>query len=240
MPDPLEDSAEFKAQILKDPQALLEDVDVMKALISAGDGRAGRNVVDLRGVLVERLETRLGRLEDTHRSVISAAYENLAGTNQIHRAVLALLEHEEDYAAFLATVAEDLPNILAVDFVRVGLETAARDEGLPLGPAGPLAPVVVALAPGAVAARFGIPGAGGTHRAVLLRQSHAADARLFGDREGEVQSEALLRLDFGPGRLPGLLILGAHDPRRFSPDQGVDLLTFFGAVFERKMRRWAE
>ncbi|QDL91120.1 DUF484 family protein [Paroceanicella profunda] len=238
MPTPLEDSAEFKAQILKDPEALLEDAEVMKALISAGEARIGRNVVDLRGVLVERLESRLGRLEDTHRSVISAAYENLAGTNQIHRAVLALLDHQ-DFGTFLDTVANDLPNILAVDFVRVGLETTEREAGLPVGPVGPHAAVAVALAPGAVAARFGVPGAGGTHRAVLLRQSQAADSRLFGDREGSVRSEALLRLDLGHGRLPGLLILGAEDPRRFSPDQGVDLLTFFGAVFERALRRWA-
>ena len=70
----------------------------MRALLRADRRSAGRNVVDLRGVLVERLEERLDRLEDTHREVLAAAYENVAGMNQVHRACLALLD-AEDFAA---------------------------------------------------------------------------------------------------------------------------------------------
>jgi uncharacterized protein YigA (DUF484 family) len=47
-----------------------------------------------------------------------------------------------------------------------------------------------------------------------------------------------LRLDFGAGTLPGLLILAAKDPEQFSPAQGTDLLTFFATIFERALRRW--
>ena len=36
----------------------------------------------------------------------------------------------------------------------------------------------------------------------------------------------------------GLLAFGATDPLRFHPDQGTDLLAFFGGVFERSLRRW--
>ncbi len=78
--------------ILARPERLLEDRDVMNALVAANERAMGANVVDLRGIAMQRLETRLDRLEDTHRSVIAAAYENLAGTNQVHRAILQLLE----------------------------------------------------------------------------------------------------------------------------------------------------
>ncbi|MEO9865167.1 DUF484 family protein, partial [Yoonia sp.] len=47
-----------------------------------------------------------------------------------------------------------------------------------------------------------------------------------------------LKLDFGPNRLPGMLVMGSEDPHQFTPQQGTDLLTFFGGVFERAMRRW--
>jgi uncharacterized protein YigA (DUF484 family) len=47
-----------------------------------------------------------------------------------------------------------------------------------------------------------------------------------------------MRLKFGAGRLPGMLVLGAEDPHQFSPHQGTDLLAFFAGVFERIMRRW--
>ena len=53
-----------------------------------------------------------------------------------------------------------------------------------------------------------------------------------------IRSEACLKLDFGKGRLPGLLVMGAEDPHQFSPQQGTDLLMFFAGVFERAMRRW--
>ena len=49
----------------------------MRALIAANERAMGGNIVDLRGIAMERLEARLDRLEDTHRSVIAAAYENL-------------------------------------------------------------------------------------------------------------------------------------------------------------------
>jgi uncharacterized protein YigA (DUF484 family) len=45
-------------------------------------------------------------------------------------------------------------------------------------------------------------------------------------------------LDFGRGKLPGLLLMGSDDPHQFTPQHGTDLLAFFGGVFERVMRRW--
>ncbi len=75
-------------------------------------------------------------------------------------------------------------------------------------------------------------------RPVTLRQVMPDNDALYRDRAGYVRSEALLRLDFGKGRLPGMLVLGAEDPHQFKPTQGTDLLAFFAGVFERTMRRW--
>ena len=83
----------------------------MRALLQADRSAMGRNVVDLRGVLVDRLEERLDRLEDTHREVLAAAYENVAGMNQVHRACLALLE-PADFAGFLKVLTCDIAPIL--------------------------------------------------------------------------------------------------------------------------------
>ena len=64
------------------------------------------------------------------------------------------------------------------------------------------------------------------------------DDAIYGEAAGWVRSEACLTLDFGTGRLPGMLVMGAEDPHQFTPQQGSDLLAFFGGVFERAMRRW--
>ena len=69
--------------ITKNPRIVLDAPDVMRALLAAHDETLGQNIVDLRSVAMQRLEAQLGRLEETNRSVIAAAYDNLAGT-QFH------------------------------------------------------------------------------------------------------------------------------------------------------------
>jgi uncharacterized protein YigA (DUF484 family) len=228
---------EIKDRILADPSLILEDHDLMRALLAADrQNSAGRNVVDLRGVLVDRLEERLDRLEDTHREVLAAAYENVAGTNQVHRACLALLE-AEDFAGFLKALTHDVANILGVEVIRLGLEAPAAKPGQFLGPKGPLNGVVVAL-PSAGVDDYIRQGRGLGARKVTLRQVAGGSPELFREHAETIRSEALLRLDLGEGKLDGLLVFGAVDPHRFHPDQGVDLLNFFAGVFERSMRRW--
>jgi uncharacterized protein len=228
--------AELRERILSDPDVILEDQALMRALLAADRSAAGRNVVDLRGVLVDRLEERLDRLEDTHREVLAAAYENVAGMNQIHRAALALLD-VQDFADFLRVLTRDVAMILGVEIIRLGLEAPAAEPGQPLGPPGPLRHVIVALPPGGVEA-YVMQGRGLGGRKVTLRRLEPAPATLYGAEADVIRSEAVIRVDLGAGNLGGILGLGAIDANRFHPDQGVDLLTFLGGVFERGLRRW--
>jgi uncharacterized protein YigA (DUF484 family) len=230
-------SDDWRDRILSDPDLILDDRDLMRALITANDRQMGGNIVDMRGIAMERLENRLDRLEDTHRSVIAAAYENLAGTNQIHRAILALLDQTE-FTAFLKTLANDVSSTLRVDRVRLVLESAEATET-----AAPhvqkLEDVLTVVAPGFVE-NYITGGRAIPHRQVTLRQVGDGSARIFGADAAWIKSEALLNLDLGKGRLPGLLVMGAEDPHQFRPSQGTDLLTFFGGVFERLMQRWLD
>ncbi len=222
----------IRDQIIADPEVILEDRDVMRALVAANESSLGPNIVDLRGIAIDRLESRLERLEDTHRSVISAAYENLAGTNMIHRAVLRLLE-ATDFPAFLDDLGE-VAEILRVDTLRLVLETEHPEEAEALAR---VADVLVTVARGRTDAYI----TGGRNlpaRPVTLRQVQPDTDEIYGENADWIHSEALLRLDLGAGRLPGMLALGSEDPHQFKPTQGTDLLGFFGGVFERAMRRW--
>ncbi|MDG1279903.1 MAG: DUF484 family protein [Pseudorhodobacter sp.] len=224
---------DLRDRIIAEPETILEDHDVMRALIAANERAMGSNIVDLRGIAMERLETRLDRLEDTHRSVIAAAYENLAGTNQVHRAILQMLD-PLTFEEFLQVVAGDVAETLRVDSVRLVLESVqAKDE-----PAlRKLGEVLYIAEPGFIA-DYITAGRNISLRPVTLRQVVPASDELYGDKTAWVRSEALLRLDFGKGRLPGMLVMGAEDPHQFKPTQGTDLLVFFASVFERTMRRW--
>lgn len=226
---------DIRDRLIAQPEVILEDRDLMKALIAANEKALGTNIVDLRGIAMERLEARLDRLEDTHRSVIAAAYENLAGTNQIHRAILRMLD-PVDFEAFLHNLGAEVGQILRVDQVRLVLESpqgeAGADEAVRR-----LGDVLSVAGPGFVD-QYMSGGRSGAPRAVVLRQVPEADAAIFGRGADAIRSEAVMRLDLGTGRLPGMLILGANDAHQFRANQGTDLLTFFAGVFERAMRRW--
>ena len=112
------EAPDIRALILRDPDLILEDQALMQALLAADRKAYGRKVVDLRGVLVERLEERLDRLQDTHREVLAAAYDNVAGMNQIHRASLALLE-PADFEGFLTVLNRDVAPMLGVEVIRL-------------------------------------------------------------------------------------------------------------------------
>ena len=224
---------DMRDRILAEPETLLEDRDVMNALIGANERLMGGNVVDLRGIAMERLENRLDRLEDTHRTVIAAAYENLAGTNQVHRAILQMLD-PLSFEDFLKTMATDVAQTLRVDCVRLVLETVQEAEDPALRRLGD----VLSIAAPGVFADYLTAGRNVPQRPVVLRQVLPQSDAIYGERAGWIRSEALMKLDFGTGRLPGMLVLGAEDPHQFKPTHGTDLLAFFAGVFERTMRRW--
>lgn len=225
--------ASVRKKILTDPDLLLEDADIMRALVAANEKAMGSNIVDLRGVAMERLENRLDRLEDTHRSVIAAAYENLAGTNQIHRAILRILDANK-FEDFLMDLGGDVADILRVDSIRLILETdeTTRDAALDK------VNKVLTVGQRGFVESYVTMGRNIPLRQVTLRQIRPKDDVVYADKAEYIRSEACLKLDFGPGRMPGMLVLGSEDPHQFTPQQGPDLLAFFASVFERTMRRW--
>lgn len=224
---------ELREKIISEPDMILDDLDVMRALIAANEKAGGGNIVDLRGIAMDRLEDRLDRLEDTHRGVIAAAYENLAGTNQIHRAILRMMD-PLDFETFLRDLGGDVADILRVDAVKLLLETKVEDEDPVVRKLGD---VLVTAEPEFINTYLTL-GRNIPARDVTLRQITPDTDIIYGDEAGFIHSEACLKLNFGSGRLPGLLVLGSEDPHMFKPTQGTDLLSFFAGVFEKTMRRW--
>jgi uncharacterized protein YigA (DUF484 family) len=225
----------LKARILREPALVLDDREVMQALIEADGARVGRNVVDLRGALVKRLEGRLEALEARHRSVIAAAYETLAGASQVHRTALLLLEQRR-FAEFLRALLVEAPGILALDAARLVIETAEDAAALDgLDPA--IARLIVAMPPDGIDAYLALGDAPGRD-AVWLRPSPPEAELIWGEEAHLAKSEALIGLDLGPGAPRALLAFGSEDGARFSPDHGVDLVTFLGGVVARSLGRW--
>src|SRR5690606_19597576 len=160
---------EIRDRIIAEPEVILEDRDLMRALIAANERAMGSNIVDLRAIAMDRLAARLDRLEDTHRSVIAAAYENLAGTNLVHRAILAMLE-PTGFEAFLTNLGSGVAQALRVDCLRLVLEStgSAAEPGLDR-----FGEILAVAEPGFVESYLR-GGRAAPHRNVVLRQVRPA------------------------------------------------------------------
>jgi len=235
-PSPLHQPS-LQEQIIAAPELVLDDLDVMQALLAANDRIQGPKVVDLRSRVVQRLENQLEQLEDTHRSVVSAAYDNLAGTNMVHRALLAVMEHDRLEDMLLA-LNSDIAHMLRIDCIRLLLESAEPGTQVMLAR---LQPVLHLVPQGFLAAYLDIEhprGARHLEQSVTLRPSPLPPPPHYRGSDYPVLSEAVMRIDLGPGRLPGVLLFGSSDPQHFRAVQGTELLAFFGAAFERVLKRW--
>jgi uncharacterized protein len=212
--------------IMADPAVLLDDKDIMRVLVAANERAMGPNIVDMRGIAMDRLEARLDRLEDTHRSVIAAAYDNVAGTAQIQRAVLRMLEPQR-FETFLRDLGDDVKAILRVDSLRLVIESdhADGEDGVERLDS------VLIMEPRGFVDTYMRGYRGGPARNVVLRP--LGYASLHGD---DIRSEACLKLDLGED--VGMMVLGSRDERHFQPQHGTDLLSFLGAVTERALRRF--
>lgn len=216
--------------IIKNPRIVLDSPEVMRALLTTHDEIRGQNIVDLRSVAMKQLETQLNRLEATNRSVIAAAYDNLAGTQQIHRALLKLME-PTDLSGFLNMIGSEMIDVMLIDYACLILETQDQSPD----PSLEQHSAVVKLAPKNFVAQYLCQN---LDAKVTLRKVTTPDAFVYSEMREVVGSEACLQLDFGPGTVSGLLILAAKDAEQFSPAQGTDLLTFFATIFERAVRQW--
>lgn len=223
----------IRNDIISEPGIILDDSELMQALIQADEQQMGSNIVDLRGAAMERQKARFERLEETHRHVIAAAYENMSSTNQIHRAILTVLD-AETFDEFLDNLAGAITDILRVDATRLVLESSLSDDDPALQG---LNGVLAVTEPGFIK-DYLTRGRDHEPRQITLRQVQPDSTAIHGEKAEWIRSEACLLLDLGPGRLPGMLVFGAEDPHQFKPTQGTDLLSFFAGTFERAMRRW--
>jgi len=227
---------EVREEILSNPKAFLEDHEVMRALIAADRQKQPSNVIDLRSIAMDRMEDRLNKLEDTHRTVIAAAYDNVSSMNQIHRAILSVLE-PDDFNGFLRYVEHDLAPTLGIEAASLCLETQAVSTGQGPSLSKEFGTGVTFMAIGEVE-DYITHGRNMNSRPVTMRSVRSDGVLLFADSPEPILSEALLKLDLGTGNLPGMLVLGSKNADQFAPAQGSDLLLFLGGIFSRIMRRW--
>ena len=228
--------SDFRKRILQDPEALLNDREVMRALISASSNNAPTNVIDLKSVVLKRVEGSVDEIEGQNSNIISAAYKNISTTFRVHSAILEALE-PKTFTEFLNFLKTDWANSLGIDVARLCLEapSISKDDIPQLQTE--FGPSVIFLQEGEIDHYITL-GQDNDPRSVTLRQIRKGASNIYSNIAPELRSEALMKLDLGQGNSPGLLLLGSINPDQFLPNMGTDLFVFYGSIFEKVMQRW--
>lgn len=223
---------DLRTHLLAEPEEILDDKDLMAALIAASERAQGPNVVDMRGIAMARLEARVETLEGTQRDVIIAAYDNLRSTTMLHRATLDVIDAHR-LQTLLDILGGAVLQSLRLSSIRLVLEPDVVGTSLPvLAASSP----VLATAEAGFIEDYLTQGRKIQTRPITLRQATQAAAEVYGS-EAEVTSEALLLLTCKTRPVRAMLALGSEDPARFKPAHGTDLLAFFSGVVERVLNR---
>lgn len=223
----------LRDQILSDPGMILDDPDLMRAIVAAQDAAHDSRVVDMRGAVMAKMESQIDRIETAHRSVIEAAYDNVSTTQQVHRAILTMLLPLE-FDSFLDMLDSSVADCLRLRAIRLVMEAESDRPDSDLNPISG----TLSVMPAAAVAAY----RDDRHRAravpVQLRVVAHGDPHVYGVAAADIRSEALVEMDMGLGRAPALLVLGSDDPAHFAPGQATDLLELFTRVCERMLRSW--
>jgi len=228
--------SDFRKRILQDPEALLNDREVMRALISASSNNATTNVIDLKSVVLKRLEGRVDEIEGQNSNILSAAYKNISTTFRVHSAILEALE-PKTFTEFLNFLKTDWANSLGIDVARLCLEAPSINKDDIPQLQTEFGPSVIFLQEGEIDHYITL-GQDNDPRSVTLRQIRKGASNIYSNIAPELRSEALMKLDLGQGNSPGLLLLGSINPDQFLPNMGTDLFVFYGSIFEKVMQRW--
>ncbi|PWR03938.1 DUF484 domain-containing protein [Meridianimarinicoccus roseus] len=224
----------LRDQLISDPGIVLDDPDILRALVGAEEAARGTNVRDMRGLAMQRLESRLDALENQHQNVIAAAYYNVSTTSQVHRAILTMIA-PTDFDAFLENLDTHVADCLRIRAVRLVMEAETENPDSDLNP---ISGALSVLPAGGVAQVQSGGSTSARRYPVILRQVGSGAPRVYGTAAADIRSEAVVQLNLGETRAPGLLVLGADDPGHFAPGQATDLLELFARVCERLVRGW--
>lgn len=218
--------AQVLAYLTAHPKLLLNNPKILAEI--APDRRFdSETVVDMQRFVVQRLRRQVDELKASSEHLVTTTRSNMSILEKTHDCALAILG-AEDFKELGALLAEEIPLYLGVDAAAIGVEVNPQEGSLPPGAEAALR----ILTPGTVDMLVG------TGEPSRLRTKADGGTALYGEAEGLVTSDALVRLE-PRGNMPlGVFAVGSRDEGYFSDDQGTELLGFLSEVVRYAVARW--
>ena len=201
--------------VLANADALRADTALLQQLGLRNAPEA--NVVEFGPAALSRLEAARDREMSARQAIEATARANFQAQSQTHALIVDLLEARNN-----ADLAHRLDEG-AQDRFGVGMGVVAVEGAAPRG--------WRTLDPGLIDHLLGPHG--------LARMGPCSPIEpLFGERAGEIQSLAMVRMALWTPLRNGVLVFGSADPEGFTSDMGPELVALLARVIERTAERW--
>ncbi len=186
----------------------------------------GGDVVDFQQFQLKNLQKNSKSLKGKYESLVDFCRDNLSVQGQVHDAVLRLVR-AADLEQLLEVITIDLVSLFDLDVVRLAVESEAAEfyetyytehnySGIVFIPTGTAERLL------------------GGKKSLLVDEAKAQAlpgfAEIFADCSGLIQSFALLPLEQERLDYNILLAFGVRAKGRFSPGQGIELLSFLARI----------
>ena len=107
-----------RKKILKNPDLILLDKELLLALLKDSDFPDQEKLVDIRNVFLKKLGDKVEKLKTTNSQIIRHAYENQLGIKKIHKCCLETIE-TKDIDALFKFLCFKATEILGVDIIKI-------------------------------------------------------------------------------------------------------------------------
>lgn len=216
---------QIRAWLKKHPDFLAENSDLLTSMVPPKHDQ-GAGVLDFQRFMLDRIRGDAEHLRKTQRDLIANARANMNTQGRVHSAVLFMLD-ARSFEQLITTITEDMAVLLDIDTICLVVESAGTT------PPGMQQGGVRVIQRGSVDLWLG-------GKDAILIGDYQGDPELFGPAASLVRSQALCRLNIGPGAPAGMLVFGSRDPEFFHAGQATELLVFLGRVVERMVAIWLD
>ena len=211
-----------RQKILKNPDLILLDKELLLALLKDTDFPDEENLVDIRNVFLKKLGDKVEKLKTTNNQIIRHAYENQLGIKKIHKCCLDTIE-TKDIKSIFGFLCSKATEILRVDVIKIVLSkdifANPNVKNCFLKPDKEISKFLEKI---------------GITKGKLVRLKNVPDNNKKDDghiitREENTKSEAIISLLIN-SKLKGFIFLESASKSTFSVDQSTDYLEFFAKI----------
>ena len=216
-----------RKKILKNPDLILLDKELLLALLKDSDFPDEENLVDIRNVFLKKLGDKVEKLKTTNSQIIRHAYENQLGIKKIHKCCLATIE-TKDIGSLFRFLCSKATEILGVDKIKIVVSedifSHSDIENCVLKPDREVSKYLE---------KIGIT----TGKPVRLKnvpeKKKITDEDII-TREENTKSEAIISLLI-KRELKGFIFFESASEATFSVDQSTDYLEFFAKITSKHL-----